>query len=357
MFKSLSFPSVYEATNQEFYNAEVSLIDALKIKFQNTDYLVGNAAMEEGLSPHKSINSSPESMEYQLLAQAGQLVCGATAKDEVFLTTGFPFSTYILYKDKAQEVLKGKHTIELDASLCGGKQQVLKEVNVVDVQVIPELVGCNLAIREGDLHDRGDFFLVSIGYGTCEAAVFTRSGLVNRSALSTHGIRHAVTLFTNELAKSFYLNMKTEHQMDAAFARGTMTVNREKHNMLDIREKVLKMYYREMVSPNLRRSFTDDDFNRCSKMYLAGGGALYPELVNCFKEEFGDLVSVEVYPEPEKCASQGYSLHAKSTMDARKDKDFEKMDAEAFMNSGRKLAVGLDVGNANTCVTVYTEGE
>lgn len=41
-------------------------------------------------------------------------------------------------------------------------------------------------------------------------------------------------------------------------------------------------------------------------MYLVGGGALYPELVDCFKEEFGDIVSVNVYPEPEKCASQGY---------------------------------------------------
>ena len=68
------------------------------------------------------------------------------------------------------------------------------------------------------------------------------------------------------------------------------------------------MYYNEIVAPNLRKAFIDDDFNKCTKMYLVGGGALYPELVDCFKEEFGDIVSVNVYPEPEKCASQGYCL-------------------------------------------------
>ena len=76
-----------------------------------------------------------------------------------------------------------------------------------------------------------------------------------------------------------------------------------------------------------------------------------------FREEFGEIVSVEVYPEPEKCASHGYCLHAKKQLDARKGDDFQKMDADAFMKGGRKLAVGLDVGNANTCVTVFVEGE
>ena len=44
------------------------------------------------------------------------------------------------------------------------------------------------------------------------------------------------------------------------------------------------MYYNEIVAPNLRKAFIDDDFNKCTKMYLVGGGALYPELVDCFKE-------------------------------------------------------------------------
>ena len=147
-------------------------------------------------------------------------------------------------------------------------------MNVGKVEIIPEIMGCTTAIREGNLQEKENFFIVSLGYGTCEAVVSTRAGLINRSAVSTHGIRHAVNLLANELSKNFYLNLKTEHQIDVAFQKGNITVNRVKHNILDIREKVLKMYYNEIVAPNLRKAFIDDDFNKCTKMYLVGGGAL-----------------------------------------------------------------------------------
>ncbi len=162
----------------------------------------------------------------------------------------------------------------------------------------------------------------------------------------------------NELSKNFYLNLKTEHQIDVAFQKGNITVNRVKHNILDIREKVLKMYYNEIVAPNLRKAFIDDDFNKCTKMYLVGGGALYPELVDCFKEEFGDIVSVNVYPEPEKCASQGYCLNSKIKSSVARSNIPHNIEAEEikiFRNP--QLAVGIDIGNANTCVTIYKEGE
>lgn len=168
----------------------------------------------------------------------------------------------------------------------------------------------------------------------------------------------AVNLLANELSKNFYLNLKTEHQIDVAFQKGNITVNRVKHNILDIREKVLKMYYNEIVAPNLRKAFIDDDFNKCTKMYLVGGGALYPELVDCFKEEFGDIVSVNVYPEPEKCASQRYCLNSKIKSSVARSNIPHNIEAEEikiFRNP--QLAVGIDIGNANTCVTIYKEGE
>ncbi len=160
------------------------------------------------------------------------------------------------------------------------------------------------------------------------------------------------------MAKNFYLNLKTEHQIDVAFQKGSITVNRVKQNILDIREKVLKMYYQEIIAPNLRRAFSDDDFNKCTKMYLVGGGALYPELVNCFKEEYGDIVDVVVYPEPEKCASQGYCLNSKIKANATKSNIPNNVNTEEikiFRNP--QLAVGIDIGNANTCVTIYKDGE
>ncbi len=358
MLKSYNFPSVYEATNQELANVAENILDGIKICIDDTDYIVGNLALVEGYSPHKSINAAPTDEEYKLLSKAGLLLTQPKGEEEIYLTTGFPFATYMLYRDRATEALQGRHIINYDASTFGVPAITKREVNVGKVEIIPEIMGCTVAIREGHLQEKENFFIVSLGYGTCEAVVSTRAGLINRSAVSTHGIRHAVNLLANELAKNFYLNLKTEHQIDVAFQKGSITVNRVKQNILDIREKVLKMYYQEIIAPNLRRAFSDDDFNKCTKMYLVGGGALYPELVNCFKEEYGDIVDVVVYPEPEKCASQGYCLNSKIKANATKSNIPNNVNTEEikiFRNP--QLAVGIDIGNANTCVTIYKDGE
>lgn len=358
MLKSYNFPSVYEATNQELSNVAENILDGIKINVEDNDYIVGNLALIEGYSPHKNINAAPTDDEYKLLSKAGLLLTQPKGEEEIYLTTGFPFSTYMLYREKAQETLQGRHIINYDASTFGGPAVAKREVNVGKVEILPEIMGCTIAIREGAPQEKENFFIVSLGYGTCEAVVSTRAGLINRSAISTHGVRHAVNLMANELAKNFYLNMKTEHQIDVAFQQGSITVNRVKHNILDIREKVLKMYYNEIIAPNLRRAFTDDDFNKCTKMYLVGGGALYPELVACFKEEFGDIVNVLVYPEPEKCASHGYCLNSKIKSSASKSNIPNNVEAEEikiFRNP--QLAVGIDIGNANTCISIYKDGE
>ncbi|MDR0981868.1 MAG: ParM/StbA family protein [Culturomica sp.] len=358
MLKSYSFPSVYEATNQELRNVAESILDGIKINVEGIDYIVGNLALVEGYSPHKNINPAPSEIEYKLLSDAALLLTQPKGEEEIVLTTGFPFSTFALYREQAMEMLQGRRIINYDASTFGGPSGARREINVGKVDVIPEIMGCTIAIREGEIKEKDNFFIVSLGYGTCEAVVSTRAGLINRSAISTHGIRHAVNLLANELSKNYYLNLKTEHQVDVIFQQGNITVNRMRHNILDLREKVLQMYYRDIIAPNLRRAFTDDDFNKCSKMYLVGGGANYPELVECFKEEFGNIVSVEVYPEPEKCASQGYSLNSKNKASmAKSSLPNNLVDDEIKIFKNPQLSVGMDIGNANTCVTIYKDGE
>ena len=73
-------------------------------------------------------------------------------------------------------------------------------------------------------------------------------------------------------------------------------------------------------------------------MYLAGGGALYPQLVDCFKEEFKDILDLEVAHEPQSLASRGYCINSSQ------------------LNGGVKsTAVGLDIGNASTIVSMFDE--
>ena len=96
MLKSYNFPSVYEATNQELANVAENILDGLKINLDDTDYIVGNLALVEGYSPHKSINAAPTDEEYKLLSEASLLLTQPKGEEEIYLTTGFPFATYIL---------------------------------------------------------------------------------------------------------------------------------------------------------------------------------------------------------------------------------------------------------------------
>lgn len=227
-----------------------------------------------------------------------------------------------------------------------------KKINIAEVDVIPEIVGCITAVREGSIRAQGNFFMISLGFGTCEAVVSTPSGIVNRSAVSMNGVRYAVQLFEHELSKKFYLDLKTEHQLDVLFQEGRVTINRVRHDVADLRKKVLRMYYNDVISPRLKKAFTDDDFSKCNQMFVAGGGAYYQDLIDCIKEEFGNFLSISVYPEPEKCASHGYCLHSKSKLGNASLANLESLDPDAFLkSSAAQLAVGLDVGNASTCVT------
>ena len=349
MMKSYNFPSTYEATNQEFSHVADCLLNGIKLKLGNNDYIIGNLALREGYSPHKNINTGPGEEEYKLLAQAGLLLATSENEGTINLTVGFPFSTYMLYRDQVDEVLGGKHVITFDKGTFGDCQFETKEIVIANVDVMPEIAGCITALREGALHVQGNFFMVSLGFGTCEAAVSMSSGMLNRSTVSMNGINYAVKLFEHELMKKYYMELKTEHQLDILFQKGQITINRVRHDVTDLRKKVLRMYYNDVISPRLRKSFIDDEFSKCNQMYLAGGGAYYPELVECFREEFGDTLTISVYPEPEKCASHGYCLNSK--LKARTGANsFETMDPDDFLKNVSQLAVGLDVGNANTCV-------
>jgi hypothetical protein len=141
-----------------------------------------------------------------------------------------------------------------------------------------------------------------------------------------------------ELANTYYLELKTEHQIDAAFQKGVIFLNRKRIDIKAIRDKVLKQYYEDVISPAMRKAFNDNDFTISHNMYLAGGGSMYPALVDCFKSEFQDVLELEVAHEPQTLASRGYCINS------------------AQLNGGVKsTAVGLDIGNATTIVSVYDE--
>ena len=117
--------------------------------------------------------------------------------------------------------------------------------------------------------------------------------------------------------------------------RSKIVVNRKKKDLTEIRRNQLANYYDEIISTTLKKAFTDIDFEKADKLYLVGGGALYPDLVECFKREFEDVLEIIVPPDAANMASTGYCLRSLQWCGpANADK-----------------AIGLDIGNAYTVVT------
>ncbi|RLD65558.1 MAG: hypothetical protein DRI95_08475 [Bacteroidetes bacterium] len=334
--KSYSFPSMFEATSEELNFVSKDLINGIQLYDEDQPYILGNLAVSEGLSPNKSINSSPDELDYSLFLKAGILLACQSNNRPLTITTGLPFSTYNIYKKKAEELIRNIETIEYNQGTFSNKARTKLKTTIQKVEILPEMVGNIIGLRVGEENAEGSFFVVSLGYGTCEVVLSTDSGIVHRTAASITGMQYAVDMFMKALSNEYYLGFKTEKQLDMVFRNDYIILNRKKVNIVDLRKRVLERYYEHVISPVLRRSFTDSDFEKADKIYLTGGGALFPELIEAFNVEFSDIATVEVVKNPLTLTSEGYSLNS------------------IMLTGGDKsTAIGLDVGNANTVLTQY----
>jgi hypothetical protein len=91
-----------------------------------------------------------------LLVKSGLLLIADSVEQPLTITTGFPYSTYRIYKDLATEFLKKTHIIEYDASThsSNGKRSVILDVQ--NVEVIPEIARRTIALRKGFKNEFGE---------------------------------------------------------------------------------------------------------------------------------------------------------------------------------------------------------
>ncbi len=349
MEKSFIFPSVLEENYRNFGKVAEDFLDGIKIcDMKGKDYIVGNLALKEGLSPHKFLNSSAHDIDYQLIGLTGLLIASQGTYSNLVVTTGFPFTTYQPYRNGAIDFFKGSHKVNFDARTLGSKGVESVDFVIPDIDVMTEVEGSVKYIRDGELKEKGTFIVISIGYGTCEVALSRPEGLVYRTTYSASGIVYAIKLLESELQKNYYINMLTEQQLERAFQRGYMIIGRKRLDLNEMRNNLLERYYTEVVSPTIRRNISDEDFYDVEKIYLVGGGSLYPHLVSLFNKEFDDILKVVVPSAPNLTASKGYCLRS---IEMAK----EKMGENSLENRSSYACIGLDLGNNNTVVTVNDE--
>ncbi len=346
MRKIYTFPSVLEESYTDLINVAETFLDGMRITdFDGKNYLVGNLALSEGTSPHKFLNSSANDLDYRILTLVSLVLATQGSFFKFNVTTGFPFITYQTYKKGAIDFLAKKHQIAIDTKTFGGQNVERVNINVESVDVLTEIEGCVKGIREGDTQEKENFFIASLGFGTFEAGLSTPKGMVNRTMLSTKGINYAVGILEKDLQKDYYLSILTEQQMERTFQRGAIVIDRQKINIKELRTKALKTYFTEVISPSMRKKFSNEDFLNTSKIYLAGGGALYPELVELFKKEFENILDVIVPTDPQYCAGVGYCINSMNKAKAASTNRYNmKEDGIAY--------VGIDLGNSNTVIVI-----
>ncbi|MDB5029429.1 hypothetical protein [Mucilaginibacter sp.] len=336
MLLTQTFSSLIENNNSALNNTSSDLLNGLKVFHNNQWYICGNLALNEGQAPHKLLNSSPNDLDYQLLIKAAMLLVTDDVEQPVTITTGFPYATYRIYKDVAIEQLKKNHIVEYDSSTFGGSGKRTAILDVKNVDVIPEIVACSIALRKGEEAAKGNFFILSCGFGTFESVLSMDSGVIEQSMISTHGLRYAINYMINELSKSYYLELRTAHTLDDAFQKGYIFIDRKNVDLREIRKNALRSYYNEVISPNLRNVIIDKNLMKTNKVYLCGGGMYYQDLVDCFKAEFGEIVQLEVVSDPAALASKGYALNS------------------LRVSGGlEKSSIGIDIGNSTTVVTRF----
>jgi plasmid segregation protein ParM len=345
MEKSFIIPSVLEENSTLFSKVAENFVDGIRItNFNGKDYIIGNLALKEGSAPHKLINSSAEDMDYQLLSLTALLISTMGSYNKLVVTAGFPFTTHQSYRKNAEKFFQGNHQISFDARTFGRNAIETIDLTVDQIEILTEIDGCIKAIR--NINEKDNFFVVSLGFGTFEIALSTPSGITHRTTYSTKGISYAVGLVESELQKQYYLNLLTEHQIERAFQRGSIVLNRKKLDITQLRAKALQSYYAEVISPSLRKKFTDEDFENTKKIYLVGGGALYTELVEMFKKEFEGVLEVKLFSDPNLCAAKGFGINSLEKATNNQDIEGDKKEKIAY--------VGIDLGNSNTAIVVNT---
>ena len=334
--KTNGFTSLLESSYGKTTLSSVSLINGLRVKHNDSWYLVGQACKNMGRNPHRLVNASPDEIDYHVLLNAALLFCSKNSAERINLTLGFPYSTYNMYKGMAEKLLAKKaFMVEYDTAMYRKDGIIEKKLLEIDnFEVIPELVACVIALKKTFKVAEENFLIISLGFGTTEIGVVAAGGLNKRTIISVPGIMQCIKHLRDELEKENITGFMTDHQLDDSFVKGSVVLNRTTVNLTHIRTRILKSFYKEYISDTIRSIISDRDFERIEKIYVCGGGVHYQDLQDAFKAEFDKIVGVEFINEPDTLASIGY-YH----------------NSVRLTNGPSAIPVGIDLGNSSTYIT------
>jgi hypothetical protein len=335
----LGFDSLLETSYGKTSVSANSLLTGIRIRHEENWYIVGSACGNLGRNPHRLVNASPQEKDYTILLLSALLLAGKTQTEKINLTLGFPFSSFNTHQLQAEKFLSQKHfSIEYDTSLYIRDGKIEKKIIEIDTfDCIPELTACVIGLKKEYNVTENNFLVVSLGFGTTEIGIVTEEGLNKRTTISVPGIIRCIQNFRDELEREYFIGFMTDNQLDKAFRKGNLVINRKLVNIQKIRKDILLAFYKEYVSDTIRSQVSDRDFEKLEKIYICGGGANYTELMESFDNEFGKMLKVEKISESDTLAAVGYYHNSQ----------------RIALNSDSEN-VGIDLGNSSTYICFNT---
>ena len=340
IMKIQGFPSLLETSYGKLPQTSSNFINGMRLRYQDNWYILGNECRNQGRNPHRLINASPEEPDYGILYTGALSLACRNSNEKFVVTTGFPQSVYNSYRGMAEKFLAQRYfTVEVDTSTYKKDGIVEKRnVEVEHFEVIPELTACAIGLKRHYKVPEEHFLLVSLGFGTAEIGVVSNEGINKRTIISIPGMIQCIRSLRDELEKENVTGFMTEHQLDDAFVKGSLILNRKVINISSLRDNIIRAYYKGYISDTIRSQVSDRDFERIEKIYIVGGGIHHPEMQNCFHEEFDKFTKLDVVDEPDTVAAYGYYYNSVK-----------------LSNSNATTPLGIDLGNSSTIVCFNDE--
>ena len=121
---TISFPSVFETAFGNTESSAKDLLNGLKVKKNETWYLVGNMAKRGAINAGRIVNAAPDEEDFDILFRSSMATILDKVEQPFTVTTGFPLSTYNVYKNAAQQYFGHRHfLIEYDTNTFNVKRR------------------------------------------------------------------------------------------------------------------------------------------------------------------------------------------------------------------------------------------
>lgn len=260
-------------------------IKHLNVKYDGSEYFIGNMAIEQSNTPYRSLSSDRNAdIVSRLMLLTGLSLLTTNLEQDFIIVTGLPVKDFIHYKKLYEKTFVGKHEITVSG--------ITKNLNVEKVIVVPQPYGtfCDGLFKEdGTLEDdfsKSHVGVIDVGFKTSDFIQVKKYNYLDKfSATSSNGMSIIYKDIQKYLSSKGY--EKEDFELEDIIREGywdtldgridlTEEINKSKKNLVKKIVSEVKSLWKNI--PELRY------------VLISGGGGAF--LFEEFMNELGDYITL-----------------------------------------------------------------